>query len=114
MGRVTYEEMSAYWPTSSSEYAAPMNEIPKVVFSKTIKKAEWADSRIASGELSDEVATLKSEPGNDLIAHGGSSFAQALTRERLIDEYRLVIQPAALGSGMRFLPRISPSHSILS
>src|SRR4051794_9931043 len=51
MGRVTYEEMAAVWPTSSSDYAAPMNEIPKVVFSKTLETADWPESRIARGDL---------------------------------------------------------------
>jgi dihydrofolate reductase len=100
MGRVTYQEMIAVWPTSSSDYAAPMNEIPKVVFSKTLETAEWPESRIASGDLAEEVAQLEREPGNDLLAHGGAAFAQALSRERLVDEYRLVIHPAALGNGL--------------
>jgi dihydrofolate reductase len=101
MGRVTYEDMAAFWPTSTSEYAAPMNEIPKVVFSKTLDKADWGETRILRGELRDEIAMLKREPGNDLIAYGGSRFAQSLTRERLVDEYLLMVEPAALGSGMR-------------
>jgi dihydrofolate reductase len=100
MGRVTYEEMAAFWPTSTSEYAAPMNEIPKVVFSKTLQNADWPESRIARGDLAEEIAALKREPGNDLIAYGGATFASALSRERLIDEYRLIIQPAALGAGL--------------
>jgi dihydrofolate reductase len=100
MGRVTYQEMAGTWPTSTSEYAAPMNEIPKVVFSKTLQSADWADSRIARGDLADEIARLKREPGGDLIAHGGARFAQALSRLGLVDEYRLVIHPAALGTGL--------------
>jgi dihydrofolate reductase len=100
MGRVTYEEMSSVWPTSSSDYARPMNEIPKVVFSKTLQRADWPETRIASGDLADEVAQLKSQPGNDLIAYGGAQLDQALTREGLVDEYRLMIQPAALGAGL--------------
>jgi dihydrofolate reductase len=100
MGRVTYQEMAGVWPTSTSEYAAPMNEIPKVVFSKTLQSAEWADSQIARGDLAEEIARLKREPGADLIAHGGATFAQALSRLRLVDEYRLVIHPTALGNGL--------------
>jgi dihydrofolate reductase len=49
MGRQTYEDMAAVWPDSSSDYAAPMNEIPKVVFSKTLELAEWPESHIAAG-----------------------------------------------------------------
>jgi dihydrofolate reductase len=100
MGRVTYEQMAAVWPTSSSEYAAPMNEIPKVVFSKSLKTADWPESRIARGDLAEEIARIKRQPGNDVIAHGGATFARALCRLGLVDEYRLVIHPAALGTGM--------------
>lgn len=100
MGRVTYEEMAGFWPTSDDEYAKPMNDIPKVVFSRTLTTADWPQSAIASGDLADEVNTLKREPGKDMIAWGGATFAQSLTRLRLVDEYRLVHQPVALGAGL--------------
>jgi dihydrofolate reductase len=100
MGRVTYEEMAEFWPTSDDAYAAPMNDIPKVVFSGTLERAEWADSRIAGGDLAEEIAELKREPGKDMIAWGGATFAQSLTRLGLVDEYRLVLQPVALGDGL--------------
>jgi len=100
MGRVTYEEMAGFWPVSDDEYAAPMNDIPKVVFSKTLAKADWARSTIASGDLADEISALKREPGKDMIAWGGAAFAQSLSRLRLVDEYRLVVQPVALGDGL--------------
>jgi dihydrofolate reductase len=100
MGRATYEEMAEFWPRSDAAYAAPMNEIPKVVFSRTLERAEWADSRIARGDLADEIAELKREPGKDMIAWGGATFAQSLTRLGLVDEYRLVLQPVALGDGL--------------
>src|SRR2546422_11022790 len=77
-----------------------MNEIPKVVFSKTLQHADWPETRIARGDLSEEIKGLKREPGNDLIAHGGATFAQALSRLGLGDEYRPGIQPAALGAGL--------------
>src|SRR5204862_1752751 len=82
MGRVTYEEMAALWPTSTSEYARPMNEIPKVVFSKTLQHADWPETRIAGGDLAEEIGRLKREPGNDLIAYGGARFDQALSPAR--------------------------------
>lgn len=99
MGRVTYQEMAGFWPTSTDEYAKPMNDIPKVVFSKTLTRADWSSSTIASGDLNDEIAKLKSEPGGDIIVYGGYTLAQALTRANLVDEYRLVTRPVALGSG---------------
>jgi len=100
MGRVTYEEMASVWPTSTSDYARPMNEIPKVVFSKTLQHADWRETHIARGELAQEIDRLKRESGNDLIAYGGATFDQALSRLGLVDEYRLMIQPAALGAGL--------------
>jgi dihydrofolate reductase len=100
MGRVTYEEMAAHWPTSTDDYAAPMNEIPKVVFSKTLDAATWPESSIACGELADEIAILGRQPGGEIIAWGGARFAQSLSRAGLVDEYVLVIHPVALGSGL--------------
>jgi dihydrofolate reductase len=99
MGRVTYEEMSSHWPVSTEPYAAPMNEIPKVVFSRTLERGDWATTTIARGSLADEVERLKAEPGGDVIVYGGYRLAQALTRQDLVDEYRLMIRPVALGGG---------------
>jgi dihydrofolate reductase len=100
MGRVTYEEMAAHWPTSTDDYAAPMNEIPKVVFSNTLEEATWANTSIAGGDLADEISALRRQSGGDIIAWGGASFAQALSRAGLVDEYVLVIHPVAFGSGL--------------
>jgi dihydrofolate reductase len=100
MGRVTYDDMSAYWPSSKHAFAGPMNEIPKVVFSRTLPSADWPDSRIARGDLAEEIDALRHEPGGDIMAHGGATFVQALSRRHLIDEYRLVIRAVALGSGL--------------
>ena len=98
MGRATYEEMADHWPSSTPVFAAPMNEIPKVVFSKTLTSAEWPESRVASGDLADE-SRLEQEPGKDILVHGGSELVRSLTELRLIDEYRLIVHPAAIGSG---------------
>jgi dihydrofolate reductase len=100
MGRATYEEMAGFWPTSDDEYAAPMNDIPKVVFSKTLTRADWPQSTIARGDLAEEINALKRQPGKDMIAWGGAAFAQSLSRLGLVDEYRLVVQPVVLGDGL--------------
>lgn len=99
MGRVTYQEMSSFWPSSTADYAAPMNEIPKVVFSKTLSEATWPESSIARGDLAEEIDALKRKPGGEIIAWGGASFAQALSNAGLIDQYAIVTQPVAYGSG---------------
>lgn len=100
MGRVTYQQMAEHWPYSSDEYASPMNDLPKVVFSKTLQDANWNDSRVAHGDLAEEISMLRQEPGGDILAGGGASFVQALSRAGLVDEYRLVINPVALGDGL--------------
>jgi dihydrofolate reductase len=100
MGRVTYNEMAAHWPASTDDYAAPMNELEKVMFSKILEHADWSDSRVARGDITDEISALRREPGSDIIAHGGAGFVQALSRHGLVDEYRLVINPVALGNGL--------------
>src|SRR5438876_3655478 len=115
MGRVTYEEMAEFWPTSTSEYARPMNEIPKVVFSKTLQHADWPETRIARGELAGEIGRLKRESGDDLVAYGGATLDQALSRLGLVDEYRLMIQPAARGAGLPLFKDLdAPLHLELS
>src|SRR5215475_11986121 len=100
MGRVTYEQMTAHWPAASGEYATSMNNLPKVVCSKTLPNTEWAGARIARGDLAAEIAALKAESGGEIMVHGGAAFVQALSRHGLIDEYRLVILPVALGNGL--------------
>src|ERR687884_839252 len=107
MGRNTYEEMAEFWPVSDDAYAAPMNEIPKVVFSRTLERADWADSRIARGDLAEEIAALKREPGKDMLAWGGAAFAQSLSNAGLVDEYRLILQPIALEDGLPLFKNVT-------
>jgi RibD C-terminal domain len=68
---------------------------------------DWPDSRIARGGLAEEIAELKREPGKDMIAWGGATFAQSLTRLGLVDEYRLILQPVALGDGLPLFKDLS-------
>ena len=108
MGRGLYDEMSDFWQGADGEYARWMNEKPKVVFSRTLARADWPTTTVLSGDLAEEVARLKSEPGGDILVFGGYTLAQALTRARLVDEFRLQIRPVALGGGepmFRDLPR---------
>jgi dihydrofolate reductase len=107
MGRVTYNEMAAHWPFSTDAYAAPMNDLPKVVFSRTLENAGWNGSRVARGDIAEEISALKREPGGDIIAHGGATFVQSLSRRGLVDEYRLVINPVALGDGLPLFKDLS-------
>jgi dihydrofolate reductase len=100
MGRNLYDDMAAHWPTSTEEFAPPMNEIPKVVFSKSLKQADGQGTRIASGDLAVEIARLKQESGKDILVHGGASLVHSLNKLGLIDEYRLIVHPVVLGAGL--------------
>jgi dihydrofolate reductase len=100
MGRVTYQEMAKAWPASTDPLAAPMNDIPKVVFSRTLPSADWPETRIARGDTAEEITRLKQEPGGEIIAHGGIQFLRSLIRLGLVDEYRLWVLPVAAGEGV--------------
>lgn len=114
MGRVTYQEMSSYWPQLQDPYAAPMNDIPKVVFSKTLGDAEatWPVTRVARGDLATEISTIKAEPGPDVIVWGGSRLAGALPAADLVDEYRLLVQPLVLGRGQALFDQLPDSRHL--
>jgi dihydrofolate reductase len=102
MGAATYAAWAGYWPGASGPFAKPMNEIPKVVFSDSLKSADWGETTIAAGDLTEAITRLKRErSGGYLLAHGGARFARSLVETGLIDEYRLVIHPAVLGGGER-------------
>jgi dihydrofolate reductase len=114
MGRVTYQQMSSYWPSSDDPYASPMNDIPKIVFSKTLSDAEatWPETRVARGDLRTEIAGIKAEPGPDVIVWGGGRLAGALAADDLIDEYRLLVQPLVLGRGQALFDRVPASRRL--
>ena len=98
-GRVTYQGMASFWPKEKGEIADFMNRVPKVVFSKTMEKAEWNNSRLVKGNAEDEVAKLKGQSGKDLFIFGSANLSASLTRRGLIDEYRLCLAPIVLGGG---------------
>ncbi len=114
MGRVTYQQMSSYWPLSDDEYAAPMNDIRKVVFSKTLGDAEatWPVTQVARGDLATEIAAIKAESGPDVIVWGGGRFAGALAAAGLVDEYRLLVQPLVLGQGRALFDQLPGSRHL--
>jgi dihydrofolate reductase len=102
VGAATYARWASLWPNASGPFAAPMNEIPKVVFSNSVTSADWGETTIASGNLADAVARLKQERSDGyLLAQGGVRFARSLVATGLIDEYRLVVHPVVLGAGER-------------
>ncbi|QLG28259.1 dihydrofolate reductase [Halorarum halophilum] len=105
-GRTTYELMEEYWPTSAADEEDPaiteaMNSLPKVVFSETLERVDWENSRLVDGDVEDEVRELKAQPGEDIVIFGSGSLVQTLTNLGLIDEYRLFVNPVVLGPGKR-------------
>jgi dihydrofolate reductase len=102
VGAATYVRWASFWPGVSGPFAAPMNEIPKVVFSNSLTSADWGETTIETGDLAEAVTRLKRERSDGyLLAHGGVRFARSLVETGLIDEYRLLIHPVVLGAGER-------------
>lgn len=101
-GRVTYEGMAAYWTkaeTAEQEVAKLMNSIPKLVFSKTLKSAEWNNTTIISENASDEIRKLKEQVGKDIYVFGSANLSETLINDNLFNEYRIGIAPVILGNG---------------
>jgi dihydrofolate reductase len=106
LGRKMTNEFVSYWSDVMSKpddqwnaFAKKMIETPKVVFTKTLNKSEWINTDIATGQLKDEITTLKTQKGRDIIVYGGASFNSSLIKEKLIDEFYLFINPVAIGTG---------------
>ncbi len=103
-GRATYEGMAAYWPTEAAAADSPvitekMNALSKIVFSRTLAKADWRNTRLVRSDAAEEVVRLKAQPGKDMIVMGSSDLAVALAERGLIDEYRVMVNPIALPAG---------------
>ncbi len=103
-GRKTYELMASWWPTPLAMQQAPavakaMNEMPKVVFSKKLKKAEWNNTRLVNDGLAAEVRKMKKAGGPDIVIMGSGSIVSQLAQEGLIDEYQIIVNPIVLGKG---------------
>jgi dihydrofolate reductase len=103
-GRVTYELMAGYWPSEAGLKDDPvvanwMNSLPKVVFSRTLNKAVWNNTRLVKTDIAGEIAKLKQQPGKDLFLFGSADLATTLIKLGLIDEYRILLNPIVLGKG---------------
>jgi dihydrofolate reductase len=103
-GRLTYELMAGYWPTpmaikNDPVVAEGMNILPKVVFSRTMEKASWQNTRLVKGDPVEEVRKMKKAAGRDMVIMGSGSIVAQLSQERLIDEYQMVMVPVVLGKG---------------
>ena len=114
LGRVTYEGFAQAWPgrTDDVGFADKMNSMPKYVVSKTLTQADWNNSTILSGDLAQEVTALKEQDGGDILVAGSASLVRGLTDLGLVDEYRLMTFPIALGEGKRLFDGISDAVTL--
>jgi dihydrofolate reductase len=113
MGRVAYQSMASYFPTATDDpNAEPLNAARKVVFSRTLKTADWANTTIASGDLGQDVDTLRRGGDGYIVVSGGISFWRSLARLDLIDEYRVTLVPYLAGKGARLFEDVGKSRQL--
>lgn len=114
-GRITYQLMESYWPTlvknpsgnkAEDDFAVAIDNVPKVVFSNTLKKIEWDSARLAKRGLQEEVSALKQQPGKDILA-GSRSLIISLLKLNLIDELQLCVHPVLAGKGLQLFENIN-------
>jgi dihydrofolate reductase len=103
-GRITYLGMASYWPSPNAIRDDPqvvglMNSIQKYVFSNTLDKAEWNNTELLKGDAAAELRKLRLQDGKDLFIFGSADLSSTFTKNKLIDEYRLIVNPIILGAG---------------
>jgi len=107
-GRVTYQLMADYWPAAATnpstsksdlEIADKMNNLPKIVFSKTLQEVKWNNSRLVKENIAEEISKMKQQPGKDMVIFGSGSIVSTFMQHGLIDEYRIIVNPIVLGNG---------------
>jgi dihydrofolate reductase len=107
LGRVTYEEFAAFWPSQEGsdedqEITAYMNNTPKFVVSTTLEEPlEWNTSSLIKGNVAEEITKLKQQPGKDISITGSPTLVRSLLADDLLDELRLMVHPIVVGSRKR-------------
>jgi dihydrofolate reductase len=111
LGRTTYTMMQAYWSQvhDGSNTATGLNDLPKYIATSTPLEPVWNDSTAISGDIVKEVQELKAKPGGELQIHGSCGLARSLHAAGLIDEYRLITFPVAVGTGKRLFTEDAPA-----
>jgi len=103
-GKITYDLMASFWPTPMAMKMMPtvaerMNNLPKVVFSRTMDKTSWNNTKLVKGDIAAEMRKMKQAPGDGMAILGSGSIVSQLAQEGLIDEYQIVVNLLALGKG---------------
>ena len=105
LGRVTYQEFASYWPYQNSAdqpFTDYLNNTPKFVVSTTLEEPlEWQNSTLIKGNVAEEIAKLKRQPGKDIAILGSGTLVRSLLKDGLLDELRLMVHPVVLGGGKR-------------
>jgi len=106
LGRVTYQGFAKAWPSMTDEqgFADRMNSLPKFVVSSTREAADWNNTTVISGDVPEEVAKLKQQPGQQILMYASGDLMHTLTQHGLVDEYRIWLNPLVLGAGKRLFP----------
>ena len=116
LGRGTYQQFVRFWPKVAVDPKSPadwraqaqgLHETPKIIFSKTLRRADWNKSTIVRGDVGEEIARLKRRPGKNLLVPGGVDFPRTLIERDLVDEYLLSVVPTIVGEARnRLFPRL--------
>ena len=117
LGRITYELMASFWPTPAAMQMMPtvaegMNRMTKVVFSRSLDKASWSNTKLVKGDIAAEVRKMKKESDKDMVILGSGSIVSQLTQARLIDEYQVVVVPVVLGKGRTMFEGVKDKLSL--
>lgn len=114
-GRITYQLMESYWPAvvkdptgnkPTDDFAVAIENIQKIVFSRTLDKVEWKNVKLAKQGIREEVLELKQQPGKDIFV-GSPSLIVSCMEFNLIDEYQLCVHPVIAGNGLPLFKSIN-------
>ena len=120
-GRVTYQMMESYWPTAADKptgtkhdivHARWVNAAPKIVFSRTLKKVGWQNTRIVKDHIAEEIVKLKKQPGKNIVLFASPTLASTFMNLDLIDEYWFNVNPIVLGMGKPLFKDIDEMHKL--
>ena len=120
-GKVTYQIMADYWPAAATNPSTPksdveiadkMNNLPKIVFSKTLQEVKWNNSRLVKDNIAEEISKMKQQPGKDMVIFGSGSVVSTFMQHGLIDEYRIIVNPVVLGNGKPLFKGINGKQNL--
>lgn len=100
MGKRTYRSMAPYWPMAPDDtFAQMMNTYSKLIFSRSLKSVKWRNSRLATKDIKNEISSLKTQSGKNIIIYGSGSIVRSCIRLGLVDEYYIWLHPVIIGKG---------------